>query len=62
MFFLRQVLLSLPPGLSIVQRAYTIDYPVVMAGAVVASIPVIILFVLAQRHIIASVLHSGLKG
>lgn len=61
-FFLRQVLPSLPPGLSIVQGAYTIDYPVVMAGAVVASIPVIILFVLAQRHIIASVLHSGLKG
>ena len=53
---------TLPPGLSILQGAYTIDYPVVMAGAVVASIPVIILFVLAQRHIIASVSHSGLKG
>ena len=61
-FFLRQVLLSVPSGLSIVQGAHTIDYPVVMAGAVVASIPAIILFVLAQRHIIASVSHSGLKG
>jgi multiple sugar transport system permease protein len=53
---------TLPPGLSILQGAYTIDYPAVMAGAVVASIPVIILFVLAQRHVIASVSHSGLKG
>lgn len=53
---------TLPPGLSILQGAYTIDYPVVMAGAVVASIPVLILFVVAQRHIIASVARTGLKG
>jgi multiple sugar transport system permease protein len=53
---------TLPPGLSILQGAYTIDYPVVMAGAVVASIPVIILFIFAQRHVIASVARSGLKG
>lgn len=53
---------TLPPGLSILQGAYTIDYPVVMAGAVVASIPVLILFIVAQRQIIASVAQSGLKG
>ena len=53
---------TLPPGLSILQGAYTIDYPVVMAGAVVASIPVIVLFIFAQKHIIASVSRSGLKG
>lgn len=53
---------TLPPGLSILQGAYTIDYPVVMAGAVVASVPVLILFIVAQRQIIASVAQSGLKG
>jgi len=33
-----------------------------MADAVVASIPVMILFVFAQGHILASVSHSGPKG
>jgi multiple sugar transport system permease protein len=53
---------TLPAGLPILQGAYNINYPVVMAGAVVASVPVIILFVFAQRHVIASVARSGLKG
>jgi len=54
--------LTLPPGLSILQGAYTIDYPVIMAGAVLASIPVLVLFVVAQRHVIEGVSRSGLKG
>jgi multiple sugar transport system permease protein len=53
---------TLPPGLSILQGAYTIDYPVIMAGAVLASIPVVILFVVSQRYIIEGVSRSGLKG
>src|ERR687885_1632597 len=53
---------TLPAGLPILQGAYNIDYPVIMGGAVVASVPVIILFVFAQRHVIASVARSGLKG
>src|SRR5690606_12786204 len=53
--------LTLPPGLSILQGAYTIDYPVIMAGAVLASIPVLVLFVVAQRHVIEGVSRSGLK-
>ena len=53
---------TLPAGLPILQGAYNVDYPVIMAGAVVASVPVIILFIFAQRHVIASVARSGLKG
>lgn len=53
---------TLPPGLAILQGAYTIDYPVVMAGAVLASIPVLILFMFAQRYVIEGVSRSGLKG
>ena len=33
-----------------------------MAGAVIASVPAIILFVIAQRQVIESVARSGLKG
>jgi len=54
--------LTLPAGLSILQGAFTINYPVVMAGAVIASVPAIILFVVAQRSIVEGVSRSGLKG
>ncbi|WP_406040505.1 carbohydrate ABC transporter permease [Micromonospora sp. NBC_00898] len=54
--------LTLPAGLGLLQGAYVTDYPVIMAGAVLASVPVLILFVLAQRHVIQGVSRSGLKG
>ncbi|MFG1610730.1 carbohydrate ABC transporter permease [Actinoplanes sp. NPDC049265] len=54
--------LTLPPGLATLQGAYTTDYPVIMAGAALASIPVLILFVVCQRYIIEGVSRSGLKG
>ena len=54
--------LVLPPGLSKLQGAYETDYAVVMAGAVLASIPVLILFLIAQRYIIEGVSRSGVKG
>jgi multiple sugar transport system permease protein len=53
---------TLPPGLTVLQGAYTIDYPVIMAGAALASVPVLILFVISQRYIIEGVSRSGLKG
>jgi multiple sugar transport system permease protein len=54
--------LTLPPGLSILQGNYNTDYTVIMAGGVIASIPVLILYVFAQRYIIEGVSRSGLKG
>ena len=53
---------TLPPGLATLQGAYTVDYPVIMAGGVLASIPVLIIFFIAQRYIIEGVSRSGLKG
>ena len=54
--------LTLPAGLSRLQGAYTIDYPVVMAGAMLAAIPVIILYAFVQRYVIEGVASSGVKG
>jgi multiple sugar transport system permease protein len=54
--------LTLPAGLGNLQNAATTNYPIAMAGAVVASVPVLILFAAAQRHVIQSVTHSGIKG
>jgi multiple sugar transport system permease protein len=54
--------LTLPPGLAILQGAYNTNYTGIMAGGVLASIPVLILYVFAQRYIIEGVSRSGLKG
>jgi multiple sugar transport system permease protein len=54
--------LTLPAGLSLLQGAYTTDYPVIMAGATVAAVPVLILYIFVQRYIIEGVARSGIKG
>lgn len=54
--------LTLPVGLSKLQGAYTIDYPVIMAGAVIASLPVLVLYTFVQRFVIEGVASSGVKG
>ncbi|MDU7360097.1 MAG: carbohydrate ABC transporter permease [Propionibacteriaceae bacterium] len=55
-------MLTLPIGLSRLQGAYTIDYPVIMAGACLAAVPVLIIYTILQRYIIEGVATSGLKG
>ena len=52
----------LPAGLRLLQRQYTGDPGLVMAGAAVAAIPVLILYLLLQRYIVQSVASSGIKG
>jgi multiple sugar transport system permease protein len=54
--------LTLQPGLSILQGTYEVRYPIIMAGGVLASIPVLIVFLFAQRYIIEGVSRSGVKG
>jgi multiple sugar transport system permease protein len=54
--------MTLPPGLATLQGAYGVDYPVLMAGAVISSVPVLALFLFTQRYIIEGVSRSGLKG
>jgi multiple sugar transport system permease protein len=54
--------LTLPVGLTKLQGAYTVDYPVIMAGAALASIPVLLLYTFVQRYVIEGVASSGIKG
>jgi len=54
--------MTLQPGLSMLQGAYRTHFGIVMAGAVVASVPVLILFGIAQRQIVESVAGTGVKG
>ena len=53
---------TLPAGLSTLQSANSVRYDLLTAGAVVASVPVLLLYVVAQRYLIEGVSRSGLKG
>ena len=53
---------TLPAGLSTLQTANAVRYDLLMAGAVVASAPVLALYLFSQRFIIEGVSRSGLKG
>jgi multiple sugar transport system permease protein len=57
-----RVLQTLPPGLRTLQGAYTSEYGQMMAGATIAAIPVLILYVAMQRYIVESVASTGVKG
>lgn len=54
--------MTLQVGLSKLQGAYTVDYPVVMAGATIAAVPVLVLYIFVQRFVIEGVASSGVKG
>ncbi len=54
--------LTLPAGLANFQGANNVRYDLLMAGAVIASIPVLLLYIVAQRWVIEGVSRSGLKG
>jgi multiple sugar transport system permease protein len=53
---------TLPAGLRLLQRQYTGDPGLVMAGATVAAVPVLLLYLVLQRYIVQSVASSGIKG
>jgi multiple sugar transport system permease protein len=53
---------TLPPGLRLLQRQFTGDPGLIMAGAVVAAVPVLVIYLALQRFIVQSVASSGIKG
>jgi multiple sugar transport system permease protein len=53
---------TLPAGLRNFQSSYTAAFGLLMAGATLAAIPVLVIYVFAQRWIVQSVTSSGVKG
>jgi len=49
-------------GLAALQGEHLTNYPVLMAGALLASLPMIALFVFFQRRILEGIAYTGLKG
>ncbi|MER7574986.1 carbohydrate ABC transporter permease [Streptomyces sp. NPDC126514] len=55
-------LMTLPVGITSVKDAYGIQYAQSMASAVLAALPLVVVFLFFQRHIVKSVATTGLGG
>jgi multiple sugar transport system permease protein len=55
-------LYTLPVGLASFAGEFQTEWEMVMTGASVATIPVVLVFVLLQRYIVRGVMLAGLKG
>ena len=53
---------TLQVALSQLQSARYVDYPVVLAGAVLATLPLLVLFVAAGRQLISGIMTGAVKG
>lgn len=49
-------------GISTFQGQHSTDYPLLMAGAVMATLPIIVLFIFLQRYFIEGIAMNGIKG
>ena len=56
-----QAMMTLPVGLSFLNGRYTTDWNVLMAGAVIGTVPIIAVYVFAQKYIIQGLATTGLK-
>jgi multiple sugar transport system permease protein len=54
--------MTLSAGLSTLQGQFLTNYPVLMAGSFLASIPMILLFVFFQKNMLEGIASSGIKG
>ena len=55
-------LMTIPVGLGTVKNAYGVQYAQSMASAVIGALPLLIVFVLFQRHIVRGFATTGLGG
>jgi multiple sugar transport system permease protein len=54
---------TLPVGLSILNQSYAGQYrPMILAGAVLSTIPILIVYAVFQRRIIKGVTMTGMAG
>ena len=54
--------LTVTAGLSLFQGQYVGRWPLLMAGALVSVLPMILLFIVAQRQFVRGIALTGIKG
>jgi cellobiose transport system permease protein len=53
---------TLPVALSLLQANYFVDYSIVLAGVLLATIPLILLFAFAGRQLVSGIMAGAVKG
>ncbi len=53
---------TLPVALSLLQGNYFVDYSLVLAGVLLATLPLLILFIFAGRQLVAGIMQGAVKG
>jgi len=53
---------TLPVGIALFQTSYVTEYGITLAASAIATLPVLIIFLLFQKHIIEGISLTGLKG
>ncbi|MHA7283413.1 carbohydrate ABC transporter permease [Arthrobacter sp. TMS2-4] len=53
---------TLPVALQLLQAAHFVDYSIVLAGAVLSTIPLLLLFAVAGRHLVSGIMQGAVKG
>lgn len=53
---------TLPLGLTTFRDLYTTQWTLVMAGTVISLLPILIIFIIAQRYFVEGITLSGIKG
>ncbi|MCL2144237.1 MAG: carbohydrate ABC transporter permease [Endomicrobia bacterium] len=49
-------------GLMVFQGTFITDYPLLMAGLTIATIPIVIIYLLMQKHIVKGIAAGAIKG
>jgi cellobiose transport system permease protein len=53
---------TLPVALSLLQSNYFVDYSIVLAGVVLATLPLLLLFIFAGRQLVSGIMQGAVKG
>ncbi len=53
---------TLPVALSLLQANYFVDYSLVLAGVLVATVPLLLLFLFAGRQLVSGIMQGAVKG
>ncbi len=53
---------TLPVALSLLQANYFVDYSLVLAGVLIATLPLLLLFMFAGRQLVSGIMQGAVKG
>ncbi|MCG6567274.1 carbohydrate ABC transporter permease [Tessaracoccus sp. ZS01] len=53
---------TLPVALQLLQASYFKDYSLIMAGVVISTVPLIVVFIITGRRLVAGVMEGAVKG